>query len=128
MVRTAFTLAAVTGILTTIGHAQAGHQHRHPRGAKIMMTGTLVDPVCAFAQQLRDSAQAQCSHQRSDRGFQPALLVDGELYVLALDAVATGRAGGIQGLVGQQVKVDGTVYPAGNTYLIVVDSLRYAPP
>src|SRR5438477_621899 len=30
--------------------------------------------------------------------------------------------------LGTQVKVDGTVYPAGNAYLIVVDSLRIASP
>jgi hypothetical protein len=27
-------------------------------------------------------------------------------------------------LVGKQVKIDGTVFPAGDTYLIVVDSLQ----
>jgi hypothetical protein len=128
MLRPAFILATVLATAATSGHAQAQHQHRHPRGAKIVMNGTLVDPVCAFAQQLADSAQAQCSRQHPERGFQPALLVDSELYVLAFDRDAISRAGAVQALVGQQVKVDGTVYPAANAYLIVVDSIRLAQP
>jgi hypothetical protein len=117
-------LAAGIGSL----QAQAHQQHRHPRGAKIIMVGTLVDPLCAFAQQVPDSAQARCSRQHVGAPFQPALLSSPELYLLAFDHDAEQRAAAIQGLVGKQVKVDGTVYPAGNAYLIVVDSLRPSEP
>jgi hypothetical protein len=107
--------------------AQAHATHRHPSGAKIIMLGTLVDPFCAFARQLADTAQARCAHSRSQDQFHPALLTsDGELYVLAFDTggSARKRSAVAQQLVGKQVKVDGTVFPAGDTYLIVVDSLQ----
>jgi hypothetical protein len=54
------------------------------------------------------------------------LTSDGELYVLAFDTggSARKRSAVAQQLVGKQVKVDGTVFPAGDTYLIVVDSLQ----
>jgi hypothetical protein len=125
MLRTALVLAAALGLASRSLPAQAHAAHRHPRGAKIIMTGVLVDPLCAFAQQLADSAQARCSRQRLDHGLQPALLTsESELYVLAFATDATRRTAATQGLVGTDVKVDGTVYPAGNAYLIVVDSIR----
>jgi hypothetical protein len=92
------------------------------------MVGTLVDPLCAFAQQLTDSAEARCSRQHRGRSLQVALLADTELYLLAFNREPDQRSAGVQGLVGKQVKVDGTVYPAGNAYLIVVDSLRLSAP
>ena len=120
-------MGALTGGIGSV-QAQAHPEHHHPRGAKIIMVGTLVDPLCAFAQQLPDSAEARCSRQHLGRTFQPALLADAELYVLAFDHDADRRTASVQGLVGKQVKVDGTVYPAGNAYLIVVDSLRLSEP
>jgi hypothetical protein len=117
-------IAAGTGSL----QAQAHQEHHHPRGAKIIMVGTLVDPLCAFVQQVPDSAQARCSGQHTATSFQPALLSSPELYLLAFDHDAQQRTAAIQKLVGKQVKVDGTVYPAGNVYLIVVDSLRPSEP
>jgi hypothetical protein len=128
MLRTPLILLAMLAAGTGSTQAQAHQEHRHPRGAKIIMVGTLVDPLCAFAQQLPDSAQASCSRQHSGRTFQPALLAETELYVLAFDHDADLRLAGVQGLVGKQVKVDGTVYPAGNAYLIVVDSLHLSEP
>jgi hypothetical protein len=117
-------LAAGTGSV----QAQAHVEHHHPRGAKIIMVGSLVDPLCAFAQQVPDSAQARCSRQHTGASFQLALLSSPELYLLAFDHNAEQRAAAIQKLIGKQVKVDGTVYPAGNAYLIVVDSLRASEP
>jgi hypothetical protein len=125
MLRTALVLAAALGLASGSLSAQAHGGHRHPRGAKIIMTGVLVDPLCVFAQQLADSAQARCSRQRVDHGFQPALLTsESELYVLAFATDASRPTATTQGLVGREVKVDGTVYPAGDAYLIVVDSIR----
>ena len=125
MLRTALVLAAALSLASRSLPAQAHGAHRHPRGAKIIMTGVLVDPYCAFAQQLADSAQVRCSRQRLDHGFQPALLTsESELYVLAFATDASRRTAATHGLVGTDVKVDGTVYPAGNAYLIVVDSIR----
>lgn len=128
MPRTLLLLAAAIIAGTGSVEAQAHREHHHPRGAKIIMVGTLVDPLCAFAQQLPDSAQAGCSRQHSDHAFQPALFADGELYVLGFQQDADHQSAALRVLVGKQVKVDGTVYPAGSSYLIVVDSLRSASP
>jgi len=129
MLRTALVLATALGLASRSLPAQAHGAHRHPRSAKIIMIGVLVDPLCAFAQQLADSAQARCSRQRPDHGFQPALLTnESELYVLSFDSDASRRTAATQVLVGTEVKVDGTVYPAGNAYLIVVDSIRPTRP
>jgi len=128
MLRIPLILFGVLAAGTDQLRAQAHPEHHHPRGAKIIMVGTLVDPLCAFAQQLPDSTQARCSRQHLGRSFQPALLADTELYLLAFDHDADRRVASVQGLVGRQVKVDGTVYPAGNVYLIVVDSLRLSGP
>ncbi|MGH7614506.1 MAG: hypothetical protein ACREMW_10775 [Gemmatimonadales bacterium] len=125
MPRTPLILAAVLAAGTASVQAQA---HHHPRGAKIIMVGTLADPLCVFAQQLADSAQANCSRQHLDRSFQPALLVDSDLYLLGFNHDADRRVQALQALVGKQVKVDGTVYPAGTAYLIVVDSIRLSSP
>jgi len=89
------------------------------------MNGTLVDPLCGFAQRLADSARARCSRQRTDDDFHPALLApDSGLYLLMFDTAANGSTAATRRLVGKPVKVDGTVFPAGNVYLIVVDSIR----
>jgi hypothetical protein len=85
----------------------------------------LVDPLCAFARRLADSAQARCSLQRTDDDFHPALLgIDSGLYLLTFDTAASSRNAATRRLVGKSVKVDGTVFPAGNAYLIAVDSIR----
>jgi hypothetical protein len=129
MPRTALVVASGLALATSPLSAQAHEAHRHPRGGKIIMVGTLVDPVCAFAQQLTDSAQARCSGQHADDSFEPALLTDeNELYVLAFDPGASGRSASLHAMIGKQVKVDGTVFPAGNAYLIVVDSIRTSMP
>src|SRR5512143_614485 len=124
MLRFPLILAAVLIAPPSSLRAQAHQQHHHPRGAKIIMIGTLVEPLCAFAQQLADSAQARCARQHADRSFRPALLADGELYLLGFDREADRRESATRAFVGKEVKVDGTVFPAGESYLIVVDSLR----
>jgi hypothetical protein len=73
MPRTALVVASGLALATSPLSAQAHEAHRHPRGGKIILVGTLVDPVCAFAQQLTDSAQARCSGQHADDSFEPAL-------------------------------------------------------
>jgi len=52
------------------------------------------------------------------------LLAEGELYLLAFDHAGASRGLPTEALIGKAVKVDGTVYPAGSSYLIVVDSIR----
>ncbi len=47
---------------------------------------------------------------------------------LSFDPSARGRSASFHAMIGKQVKVDGTVYPAGNAYLIVVDSVRTTTP
>ena len=128
MARFPFVLAAVLLAPAWSLRAQAHERHHHPRGAKIIMIGTLVDPLCAFAQQLTDSAQARCARQHADRSFRPALLADGQLYLLGYEHDADRRESASRAFVGKEVKVDGTVFPAGDSYLIVVDSLRLSKP
>jgi hypothetical protein len=128
MARFPLVLAAVLIAPIWSLRAQVRQKHHHPRGAKIIMIGTLVDPLCAFAQQLADSAQARCARQHADRSFRPALLADGELYLLGFDHDADRREPASRAFVGKEVKVDGTVFPAGESYLIVVDSLRPTTP
>ena len=108
--------------------AQAHTAHHHPRGAKIVMIGTIVDPRCAFVQQVADSAQAPCAQQQRGRSLPPVLIADGELYVLDLSGAPASTSSTPGKLLGKKAKVDGTVYPAGNSYLIAVDSIRVAAP
>ena|SRR5438552_4917973 len=106
--------------------AQGHSAHRHPSGAKIIMTGILVEPLCQFARNLRGPELQNCVQKLSDGQFRPALLdsSDSTLYVLHGPSDKELGTAQVRRLVGQSVKVDGTVFPAGNTYLIVVDSLR----
>ena len=119
-----FTTLATLG--STSLAAQAHATHRHPSGAKIIMTGVLVEPLCHFAQRSTNSATQDCLKHLTDRQLRPALLDsnDSTLYFLHSPAGRNLATPQVRRLVGQTVKVDGTVFPAGNTYLIVVDSVR----
>jgi len=124
MLRPAVLLLAATAAIAAPVYAQAHMAHHHPRGAKIIMTGTIVHPVCTFAHEMPDSAQAACSQQHPSAGLAPVLMAEGELYLLAFDHAGASRGVPTEALMGKAVKVDGTVYPAGSSYLIVVDSIR----
>src|SRR5207245_3865938 len=124
MLRPAVLLPAVTAAIAGPLQAQPHMAHHHPRGAKIVMPGTIVHPVCTFAHEMPDSAQAPCSQQHPSAGLEPVLLAEGELYLLAFDHAGASRGLPTEALIGKAVKVDGTVYPAGSSYLIVVDSIR----
>ena len=119
------TLAAILGSARLA--AQGHTTHRHPSGAKIIMTGMLVEPLCHFAQR---SAIQDCLKDLKDQQLHPALLDsnDSTLYFLHSPAGRDFSTAQVRRLVGRSVKVDGTVFPAGNTYLIVVDSLRTGTP
>jgi len=110
--------------------AQGHTTHHHPSGAKILMTGVLVEPLCHFALKPAGSLQQDCLKQLSDQQLRPALLNtdDSTLYFLHSSIGKDLLAAQVRRLIGQSVKVDGTVFSAGNTYLIVVDSLRSATP
>jgi len=110
--------------------AQGHAAHRHPSGAKIIMTGVLVEPFCQFAQKLKGSGLQECVQKLSAAEFRPALLdtSDSTLYVLHSLSPADLGAARVRRFIGHSVKVDGTVFPAGTTYLIVVDSLRADTP
>jgi hypothetical protein len=106
--------------------AQGHAPHRHPRGAKILITGVLVEPLCQFAQ---PSAVQDCLKHLGDEQLQPALLdSDSTLYLLRSPAGSGLAPTQARRLLGHPVKVDGTVFPAGTAYLIVVDSLRANTP
>ncbi len=117
---------AIGAPLTAQGHSA----HRHPSGAKIIMTGILVEPLCQFARKLSGPELQSCVQKLSDRQFRPALLDSNDSTLYLLHSPSDGELGTAQRrrLVAQSVKVDGTVFPAGNTYLIVVDSLRASTP
>ena len=123
MLRHASFLPLVLAAVPTLVAAQAHPTHHHPRGAKIIMIGTLVNATCAFVQQAADSAEARCVQQQRS-ALPPVLLGDGELYVLDFSQAPAPGESPSQALVGKRVKIDGTVYPAGSSYLIVVDSMR----
>jgi hypothetical protein len=115
----------VLGTAVPLG-AQGHASHRHPRGAKILITGVLVEPLCQFAQ---PSAVQDCLKHLVDGQLQPALLdTDSTLYLLRSPAGSGLPPAQARRLLGHPVKVDGTVFPAGNAYLIVVDSLRLTTP
>src|SRR5690348_18359113 len=111
MLRPAVLLAAVTVAVAGPVQAQAHMTQHHPRGAKIIMTGTIVHPLCTFAHELPDSAQA-CAQQHPRAGLEPVLVAEGELYLLAFDHTGAARGVPTEALMGKAVKVDGTVYPA----------------
>jgi hypothetical protein len=121
---TSLILTVALGISAPLS-AQGHTAHRHPPGAKIIMTGILIEPLCHFAQQPTGSSVRACMEKLSDQQLRPALLDgdDSTLYVLHAPAGRELSGAQLRRLVGQSVKVDGTVFPAGNTYLVVVDSL-----
>ncbi|MGH7699314.1 MAG: hypothetical protein ACREMJ_02180 [Gemmatimonadales bacterium] len=122
-------LTAALGISARLS-AQGHTAHRHPSGAKIIMTGILVEPLCHFAQKPTGSGVQACLQKLLDQQLRPALLNSDDSTLYVLHSPAGGELSGAQvrRLVGQSVKVDGTVFPAGNTYLIVVDSLTLSTP
>ena len=123
MLRHASLLSLVLAAVPTLVAAQGHPTHHHPRGAKIIMIGTLVNPTCAFVQQAADSAQSRCVQQQRS-ALPPVLMGDGELYVLDFSQAPAPGESPSQAPLGKRVKIDGTVYPAGSSYLIVVDSMR----
>jgi len=117
--------ALILGVTVPLG-AQGHAPHRHPRGAKILITGALVEPLCQFAQ---PTTVQGCLKNLGDQQLQPVLVdSDSMLYVLRSAGASGLDPALIRRLLGQSVKVDGTVFPAGNAYLIVVDSLRVNTP
>src|SRR5438034_7585525 len=64
-------LVALAVFVTSPAQAQGHTMHHHPRGAKIIMIGTVVDPMCAFVQQAADTAQARCADQQRDTTLPP---------------------------------------------------------
>ena len=124
-------LMVFAGLAIAAPLAAQGHRaHRHPSGAKIIMTGILVEPLCQFAQKSSGPALQDCVQKLSETEFRPALLdsSDSTLYMLHSLSTRELATAQLRRLIGQSVKVDGTVFPAGNTYLIVVDSIRSNTP
>ncbi len=107
---------------------QVHPDHRHPAGAKIIISGTIVDPVCRFAEDLSGSAHKECAFERT--GENPSLVLigrDGNLYLLDVPEKAPrGEIEVSAQLIEQRLTVMGTVFPAGSAYLILVDSVSIA--
>lgn len=103
--------------------------HRHPPGVRIIMDGTLLEPVCAFARRSipddRAAPPAVVPEARANgpEGKQPPVLLgfDRSLYLLH---PANPSAIDLVPLVNQRVVVRGTVFPAGSGYIIIVDSVE----
>ena len=110
--------------------AQAHTGHRHPSGAKIIMIGTIVDPSCRFALNLSGPAHRQCAQACADRGVSLVLLgFDGNVYLLTTPGKpAAGENQRLRELAEQRIQVMGTVFTAGGSYLITVDSVGVPPP
>src|SRR2546422_11273493 len=110
MLRHASLLSLVLAAVPTLVAAQGHPTHHHPRSAKIIMIGTLVNPTCAFVQQAADSAQSRCVQQQRS-ALPPVLMGDGELYVLDFSQAPAPGEWPAQGPRGKRVKIAGTVYP-----------------
>jgi hypothetical protein len=118
----------IAGVPPTVA-AQAHPAHRHPRGAKIIMRGTIIDPSCRFAGGLSGAAHKQCARACADKGVSLVLLADSELYILTMPGTPAASANPkLKEYVEQEVKVMGTVFPAGQSYLIAVDSVAALTP
>ena len=106
-------------------HASHGSPaHRHPPGVKIIIDGTLLEPVCAFAASGTPQAEATPQTRVSrPRGELPPVLL-GFDETLDLLHAADGSTPNLASLLNQRVVVRGTVYPAGSGYIILVDSLE----
>ena len=114
-------VAGLFGAQSAPGQAHGGH--RHPSGVKILIGGTLVEPVCRFARQLSGGALTRCAEQQGTRASLVLLSSDSALYLLATDAMNDDAVAAARKLIGQEVRVNGTVFRAANGYVILLDSL-----
>jgi hypothetical protein len=93
------------------------------------MHGTLIDPSCRFVDGLMGVAHRQCAQACAEKGVSLVLLADSELYILAVPGKPAASANAkVKQYVKQEVKVMGTVFPAGQSYLIEVDSVAATTP
>ena len=121
-------IALLLGLVVTLGSRSVpgqGHgEHRHPSGAKILLGGSLADPVCHFARQLTGSAGARCAEQRDEvRSSLVLLSSDSVLYLLATDGMSEAAVAAARKLIGREVRVNGTVFRAANGYVVMLDSV-----
>ncbi len=125
----ALALSALVPGAFSAAAAQAHHPHRHPRGAKIIMHGTIIDPSCRFVAGLMGVAHRQCAQACAEKGVSLVLLANSELYILTVPGKPAASANAkVKQYVEQEVKVMGTVFPAGQSYLIEVDSVAATTP
>jgi hypothetical protein len=108
--------------------AQAHIGHHHPPGAKIIMYGTIIDPSCRFTLGLSGSAHRECAAACANRGVSLVLLgEDDHLYILtASGKPAAGQNSRVKSFLERRVKLMGTVFPAGDSHLVAVDSVSAA--
>ena len=109
-------------------YAEAHTGHHHPPGAKIIVYGTIIDPSCRFTPGLSGSVHRECAATCANRGVSLVLLGEDEhLYILtAPGKPAAGENSRVKSFLEQRVKLMGTVFPAGESYLVAVDSVRAA--
>ncbi len=120
-------LALATGSARA-AFAQAHTGHHHPPGAKIIMYGTIIDPSCRFALGLSGSTHRACAATCANRGVSLVLLGEDEhLYILTMPGrPAAGGNARVKPFLERRVKLMGTVFPAGESYLVAVDSVTAA--
>lgn len=104
--------------------------HHHAAGMKIIMKGQVVEPVGHFAPDSTVKGAPTVDDTSSpgdNRRLSPVMLgFDENLYLLYPDNRKAKQK--IASSVGKSAVVNGTVFPAGSGYIIVVDSLKHGSP
>jgi hypothetical protein len=109
--------------------AVAQQMMEHPMGTKKTITGTVVDVSCRFGQGLTGASHRECAQVCASRGIPLAILSsDGKLYVPASPSMpGEGQNDRLKEFAEQQVRVTGTVFPAGGANTIWIESIAQKP-
>ena len=100
-------------------------QLEHPKGTKQTIAGTVIDVSCRFGQGLSGASHRECAQVCAGRGIPLAILgSDGKLYVPASPSMpGDGQNDRLKEYAEQQVRVTGTVFPAGSANVIWIESV-----
>src|SRR5439155_23754701 len=108
---------------------QTHHPHRPTRCAEIIIPGNIIYPSCRFVAGLTGVEHRRCAEAFAEKGVSLVLLANSELYILTVPGKPAASANAkVKQYVEQEVKVMGTVFPAGQSYLIEVDSVAATAP
>ena len=104
--------------------AQQMHME-HPKGAKKTIVGSVIDVSCRFGQGLSGASHRECAQVCAGKGIPLAILgSDGTLYVPASPNMpGDGQNDRLKEFAEQQVRVTGTVFPAGGANVIWIETI-----